>query len=53
MGAPRMTELCRRIQLACHGAPQAELEGWVRELGTEYREVEAGLRKQRDEVTAA
>ncbi|MDQ2646418.1 MAG: ATP-binding protein, partial [Myxococcota bacterium] len=53
VGAPRMTEICRRIQLECREAQTAELKGWVEELGVEYREVEVGLLKQRDEVTAA
>jgi len=53
LGAPRMTELCQRIQRTCREASKAELEGFAEELGIEYREVEVGLLKQRDEVTAA
>ena len=53
VGAPRMTEICQRIQLECREAQRAELEGWAEELGIEYREVEVALIKQRDEVTAA
>jgi signal transduction histidine kinase/DNA-binding response OmpR family regulator len=53
VGAPRMTEICQRIQLECRQAQRAELEGWAEELGIEYREVEVALIKQRDEVTAA
>jgi hypothetical protein len=48
-----MTEICQRIQVRCREAQRAELEGWAEELGIEYREVEVGLLKQRDEVTAA
>ena len=53
VGAPRMAEICQRLQLECRQAPKAELEGWAEELGVEFREVEVGLLKQRDEVTAA